>query len=398
MAQQPKRYSRMRKLGIMMTGITAVYMGLTAYENQDSLFRTFVMPAMRLLPAETNHNLAVMACKYRIYPASNYMDDSNLQTSFFGRLISNPIGIAAGFDRNGQALNGLKDLGFGFIEIGSVTPMAQRGSPKPRIFRLSEDRAIISRYGSDSDGHQVVMQRLRKVLARNDFKAVVGVNLGSNRSSTTPTRDYVSGVKTFGPLVDYLVVNVTNPKSRGQHSVENKKRLIELLTAVNRARTDLNQRRKVPILLKLSPDMTLDEMKEIASVIALKKCHVDGLVVSNTTSARENLSDSKMASENGGLSGAPLRERSTRLIAQMYDLTKGSIPIIGVGGISSGRDAFEKIEAGASFVQIYTAFVYEGPDLVDRIKEDLSLRISEAGFANIRDAVGSNYKQYLPSK
>lgn len=393
---QPKRFPRLRKLGMMMTGMAAIYMGLTAYENRDLLFRTFVMPAMRLLPAETTHNLAVMACKYRIYSASNYTEDYNLHTSFFGRPISNPIGIAAGFDRNAQALLGLKDVGFGFIEIGSVTPMAQKGNPKPRIFRLSEDQAIISRQDCDNDGHQVVMQRLRKVLDQSDFKTVVGINLGSNRSSTTPTRDYVSGVKTFGPLADYLVVNAINPRSGGQHSVENKKKLIEILTAVNQARTGLNQKRKVPILLKLSPDLTLNEMKEIAAVISLRKCRVDGLIVSNTTSTRENLSDSKLASESGGLSGPPLRQRSTRLIAQMYDLTKGSIPIIGVGGISSGRDAFEKIEAGASFVQIYTAFVYEGPDLVDRIKEDLSQRISEAGFANIRDAVGSNYKQYLP--
>ncbi|KAH8387821.1 hypothetical protein KR093_009713, partial [Drosophila rubida] len=377
----------MRTLGIFVASVTAVYMGLTAYENQDNLIRTFIMPAVRRLPAEMSNNLALWSCKYRINPVYNRQDDFNLQSSFFGRLISNPIGIAAGFDRNAQALHGLKDLGFGYLEIGSVTPVAQKNSAtKASMFDLHEDWALSRGDSFHSDGHYVVMKRLRKVLARNDFKTVVGVNLGSNRTSPNPSRDYAMGVKTFGPVVDFLVVNATSlSKPQGPNSLENKKKLIEVLTAVNQARTQLQQRRNVPILLKLSPDMTLDEMKDTASIVTLRKYGVDGLIVANSASTRENLS------------GDALKERSTKLIAQMYELTKGSVTIIGVGGISSGKDAFEKIQAGASFVQLYTALVSEGPDLVERIKQELSQLIREAGYANVREAVGSNYKHYLPS-
>ncbi|KAH8407761.1 hypothetical protein KR222_002002, partial [Zaprionus bogoriensis] len=386
---------RLRSLGIVTAGASALYMGLSLYQHKDRLFHTFVMPAVRLLPAETSHQLAVLACKYRLYPASEYMDDLNLHGSFFGRLVSNPIGIAAGFDKNAEAIYGLKDLGFGFIEIGSVTPLPQEGNPKPRVFRLAKDRAIINRYGFNSDGHDVVLERLRKLREREDFSAVVGVNLGRNRDSGTPVGDYVQGVKTFGPVADYLVVNVSSPNTQGLRDMQSKAKLTELLEAVLAARAELNENRKVPILLKLSPDLDLDDLKDIVSVVSKKKCHVDGLIVSNTTTSRDNITDISFVNENGGLSGEPLRARSTQLIAQMYDLTKGSIPIIGVGGIASGHDAYEKIEAGASFVQIYTALVYEGPDLVERIKQQLSCQLDEHGYSSVRQAVGSNYKQYL---
>ncbi|KAH8303912.1 hypothetical protein KR044_010939, partial [Drosophila immigrans] len=366
----------MRTLGVFVASVTAVYVGLTAYEKQDTFIRTFIMPAVRRLPAEISHNLALLSCKYRINPVSHHRDAKNLQSSFFGRLISNPIGMAAGFDRNAHALHGLKDLGFGFIEIGSVTPIAQKNQSRMRIFD-----------GFDSDGHYVVMQRLRRVLAGNDFKAVVGVNLGSSRGSSTPSRDYAMGVKTFGPVADFLVVNATRLGQQSKrNNWENKKQLIEVLTAVNNARTELPQRRSVPVLLKLSPDMTLDEMKDIAAVICVRKCRVDGLIVANATTL-----DTSPEHEH------EKRERSTQLIARMFELTKGSVTIIGVGGISSGRDAYEKIQAGASFVQLYTALVNEGPDLVDRIKAELAQLLREAGYTNIRAAVGSNYKQYLPN-
>ncbi|XP_062123692.1 dihydroorotate dehydrogenase (quinone), mitochondrial [Drosophila sulfurigaster albostrigata] len=398
MLQSTRKINRLRSLGIVTTGAAALCLGITVYHNQDHLFRSFVMPVVRLLPAETSHNLAVLACKYRLCPTSSYMDDMNLHNSFFGRLISNPIGIAAGFDKNAEAICGLKDLGFGFIEIGSVTPLAQEGNDKPRVFRLINDRAIINRYGFNSDGHDVVADRLRKLREREDFNAVVGVNLGRNRDTQTPVNDYVSGIKTFGPMADYLVVNVSSPNTHGLRDLQSKSKLTELLEAVNHARAELKHNEKVPILLKLSPDLDFDDMKDIVAVINKKNCRVDGLIVSNTTVARDNITDIKFVNEMGGLSGEPLRARSTMLIAQMYELTKGSIPIIGVGGVSSGQDAFEKIEAGASFVQIYTALAYEGPDVVDRIKEQLSSQLKQRGFSNVRAATGSNYKQYLPSK
>ncbi|XP_023178792.1 dihydroorotate dehydrogenase (quinone), mitochondrial [Drosophila hydei] len=396
MVRNTQKFSRLRSLGIVTAGASVLFMGLTAYNNQDNLCGAFVMPFVRMLPAETSHNLAVWACKYRLYPASDHTDDLNLHSSFFGRLVSNPIGIAAGFDKNAEAIMGLKDLGFGFIEVGSVTPLAQSGNPKPRVFRLVDDRAIINRYGFNSDGHQVVMQRLKDLRKREDFNAVVGVNLGRNRDTMTPIGDYVKGVFAFGPVADYLVINVSSPNTKGLRDMQGKKELTELLEAVNAARAKLKTNQNVPILLKLSPDLELRELIDIVSVINNKKCRIDGLIVSNTTISRDNISDVSLANETGGLSGEPLRERSTRLIAQVYSLTKGSIPIIGVGGVASGADAFEKIEAGASFVQIYTALVYEGPDLVERIKCDLSLRISELGLPNVGNAVGSNYLKYLP--
>ncbi|XP_030373825.1 dihydroorotate dehydrogenase (quinone), mitochondrial [Scaptodrosophila lebanonensis] len=391
-----QKFGRLRSLSIVTAGATALFMGVTAYHNQDNLFGTFVMPALRCLPAETSHNFAVWACKHRLYPASEYPDDLNLHTKFFGRLISNPVGIAAGFDKNGEAIEGLHDLGFGFIEIGTVTPAPQAGNPKPRVFRLSDDRAIINRYGFNSEGAQPVLQRLRHERQKEDFNGVIGVNLGRNRRTRNAVDDYVLGVQTFGPVADYLVVNVSSPNTRGLRDLQSKQRLQELLEAVNNARAGLTENPNVPVLLKLSPDLELQDMRDIVNVITKKKSRVDGLIVANTTVTRENLQDTSTAVQGGGLSGKPLRKRTTQMVAQMYALTNGRIPIIGVGGISSGYDAYEKIEAGASYVQIYTALVYEGPELVERVKEQLSILIAEKGFDNVQDAVGSNYRDYLP--
>ncbi|KAH8383807.1 hypothetical protein KR009_010618, partial [Drosophila setifemur] len=387
---------RLRSLGIVTVGAAALYAGLTVYQNRDRLFNKFVMPAVRLLPAETSHQLAVYACKYRVYPRSQYQDESNLQTLFFGRLLSNPIGIAAGFDKNAEAIDGLQDLGFGFIEVGTVTPVAQEGNPKPRVFRLSEDRAIINRYGFNSEGHKAILERLRKLRSKEDFNGVVGVNLGRNKQTMSPIADYVQGVRVFGPVADYLVINVSSPNTQGLRDMQSKAQLTELLEKVNDSKSQLGENKNVPILLKLSPDLSLNDMKDIVSVIKRKQSRVDGLIVSNTTLSRDNLNKSKeYVDEVGGLSGQPLKARSTAMIAQMYVLTDGKIPIIGVGGVASGQDAYDKIEAGASYIQVYTALVYEGPDLVERIKEELSSLIDKQGYKNIRKVVGTNAKTYL---
>ncbi|XP_020813099.1 dihydroorotate dehydrogenase (quinone), mitochondrial [Drosophila serrata] len=392
------KFSRLRSLCIVTAGATAVVAGLTAYKNRDQMFRTFVMPVVRLLPAETSHHLAVLACKYRLCPVSQYQDDINLHTPFFGRLLSNPIGIAAGFDKNAEAVSGLRDLGFGFIEVGTVTPAAQEGNPKPRVFRLSNDRAIINRYGFNSEGHQAVLQRLRMLRNKEDFNGVVGVNLGRNKSTMSPIADYVQGVRVFGPVADYLVINVSSPNTKGLRDMQSKGVLLELLEQVNVARSSLDKNKNVPIFLKLSPDLSMDDMKDIAWVIKRKQSHVDGLIVSNTTVSRMNVESSELASQEGGLSGPPLKARSTEMIAQMYELTGGKIPIIGVGGVASGYDAYEKIEAGASYVQVYTALVYEGPNLVADIKAELSSLITQLGHSSVQDVVGSNSKFYLPKK
>lgn len=394
-----RKINRLRSLGIVTAGAAVLVAGITAYKKQDSLYRTFVMPAVRLLPAETSHQLALLACKYRVYPRSQYEDNANLQTKFFGRMLKNPIGIAAGFDKNAEAVDGLQDMGFGFVEVGTVTPAAQEGNPKPRVFRLVEDRAIINRYGFNSEGHQAVLQRLRLLRSKEDFNGVVGVNLGRNKETMSPMADYVQGVRVFGPVADYLVINVSSPNTKGLRDMQTKSKLTELLEHVNEARTRLERNKNVPILLKLSPDLSLSDMKDIVSVINRKKSRVDGLIVTNTTVSRDNINASnKTAKEVGGLSGEPLRARSTEMIAQMYVLTDGKIPIIGVGGVASGYDAYEKIEAGASYVQVYTALVYEGPGLVDQIKAELSSLITSLGHANVQDVVGTNAKFYLPKK
>ncbi|EDV49899.2 dihydroorotate dehydrogenase (quinone), mitochondrial [Drosophila erecta] len=393
-----RRVGRLRSLGIVTVGAAALMAGMTAYKQQDQLFRTFVMPAVRLLPAETSHQLAVLACKYRLCPVSQYHDDQNLQTPFFGRMLSNPIGIAAGFDKNAEAVNGLQDLGFGFIEVGTVTPAAQEGNPKPRVFRLTDDKAIINRYGFNSEGHQAVLQRLRLLRKKENFNGVVGVNLGRNKTTMSPIADYVQGVRIFGPVADYLVINVSSPNTKGLRDMQSKEKLRELLEQVNDTKNSLDKNKNVPILLKLSPDLSLDDMKDIVWVIKRKKSSVDGLIVSNTTVSRENIGNNKLAEETGGLSGPPLKARSTEMIAQMYQLTDGKIPIIGVGGVASGYDAYEKIEAGASYIQIYTSLVYEGPALVDDIKAELSALITRLGHNNVADVVGTNSKFYLPNK
>lgn len=223
---------------------------------------------------------------------------------------------------------------------------------------------------------------------------MLGVNLGKNKNSTSALGDYVHGVQLFGPIADYLVINVSSPNTPGLRDLQGKKDLENLLQGVVDARNKLPFNNNVPILLKLSPDLNKQDIKDIASVIGKKTCRVDGLIVSNTTLTRDNLQESTLAAETGGLSGVPLRSKSTQLIADMYYQTSGKVPIIGVGGISSGQDAFEKLEAGASYLQFYTAFIYHGPPIVNRIKAELSEILNEKGYKNVQEVVGKNYKKY----
>jgi len=376
-------------------GATAFFGTYCLLTGEERFYRGIVMPTIRWLPAETSHKLAVFACKHKLLPPGDIEEPQNLETNFFGKKISNPIGIAAGFDKNGEAIEGLFNLGFGFVEIGSVTPQPQPGNPSPRVFRLSSEGAIINRYGFNSEGHERVFKRVSNVKSDPEFNGVIGVNLGKNKTSKRPRADYVKGVETFGPIADYLVINVSSPNTPGLHHLQKKDNLEKLLKVVVRARNNLPENNTVPIFLKLSPDLTKDELKDIAYVITNNPTKVDGLIVTNTTLSRDNLSEiTPVSQEEGGLSGAPLRLKSTQLVADMYYLTNGKIPIIGVGGVTNGEDAFEKIEAGASYVQIYTALVYEGPMVVNRIKQELSQLMEEKGYKDINKVVGVNNKQY----
>ncbi|CAD6996129.1 dihydroorotate dehydrogenase (quinone), mitochondrial [Ceratitis capitata] len=391
----PKRMNKLKSLAIVTTGATIFCTGFSIYKCNENFYKNTLMPLTRYLPPETSHNLAVLACKYKIFSAPPKPDSQNLATTFFNKQITNPIGIAAGFDKQGEAVEGLYKLGFGFVEIGSVTPEPQPGNPTPRVFRLVNDAAIINRYGFNSDGHKIVFERLNKLRIERGFDGVLGVNLGKNKTSESPIADYVNGVNVFGPIADYLVVNISSPNTPGLRDLQGKKELEELLKAIIVARNSLPVNNKVPILLKIAPDLTKKDMKDIVSVINKNACRVEGIIVSNTTLSRENLKEVELAGESGGLSGAPIRSKSTQLIADIYAQTNGNIPIIGVGGISSGKDALEKLEAGASYLQFYTAFIYEGPPVVTRIKKELSQLLEEKGYKSVDDAVGKNYKKYV---
>lgn len=316
-----------------------------------------------------------------------YSSNSRFQKlSLLGFDLKNPIGLAAGFDKNAEAVAGLDEMGFGFIEVGSVTPEPQPGNDKPRCFRLAEDNGIINRYGFNSDGMAKVQERLKNLRLDGSFKGVLGVNLGKNKTSETPIEDYKKGIDALGPYCDYLVINISSPNTPGLRSMQNKRELEDLLRACVDQRNKLLK--PVPLVLKISPDLNESELKDIANVVQKKGTKVDALIVSNTTISRPESLISGHSQEVGGLSGAPVKDLSTKVISQMFKLTKGAVPIIGVGGIGSGQDAYEKILAGASAVQIYTAIVFQGPPVVSRIKRELSELLQNDNFSSVRDAVG----------
>ncbi|KAF7990468.1 hypothetical protein HCN44_000273 [Aphidius gifuensis] len=318
-------------------------------------------------------------------PTQKTTDSMTLNTNIFGLKFNNPLGMAAGFDKQAEAVDGLSKMGFGFVEIGSVTPEPQPGNPKPRVFRLVQDNAVINRYGFNSDGHEAVYQRLIDLKKNKEFQGIVGVNLGKNKTSDDPIKDYADGIKKFSDIADYFVINISSPNTAGLRNLQNKKNLEELLSALNNVRDSMTI--KPPLLLKLAPDLTNDEKQDIADVIQKKKSKVDGLILSNTTVTRNNLIDVQK-NETGGLSGAPLTDMSTHLISDMYQRTQGKIPIIGVGGIFTGKDAYDKIAAGASLVQIYTSYIYHGPPIVNKIKNELNDLIVSNGYSSVNDVVG----------
>lgn len=268
-----------------------------------------------------------------------------------------------------------------------MTPNPQPGNPKPRVFRLVDDDAIINRYGFNSDGHETVWKHLKELREDPTFHGIIGVNLGKNKTSEDAAEDYIQGIKKFSDVADYLVINVSSPNTTGLRNLQNKKNLEDLLSKVNDVRKQMEK--KPPLLLKLAPDLSKEEQRDIAEIVRKSKCKVDGLVLSNTTISREHLIDSKK-NEIGGLSGAPLTDMSTAMISEMYKETKGKIPIIGVGGIFSGQDAYEKIKAGASLVQIYTSYAYHGPPIVSKIRRELNDLLKANGHPSVADAVGKS--------
>jgi dihydroorotate dehydrogenase len=351
-------------------------------------------PLLLALPAEAAHRVTLQALRLGLIRSRLVADDPVLAGRVWGLDFSNPVGLAAGFDKNAEAVDALLGLGFGFVEVGTITPRPQPGNPKPRVFRLAEDRAVINRLGFNSQGLPSAVRRLERRGGRARA-GVVGANVGTNWDSADAAADYAAGVGALGPVADYLVMNVSSPNTPGLRDLQTRPRLMELIERAKSARASAAKGGRgepegggPPLLLKIAPDLSEDELRDVAEVVFVTG--IDGLVVTNTTVSRPDGLEGRFRNQAGGLSGAPLFARSTEVLRQTYRLTGGRIPLIGVGGVSSGRDAYAKIRAGASLVQLYTALVYEGPGLVGRIKAELAELLRGDGFAHVADAVGAD--------
>jgi dihydroorotate dehydrogenase len=350
-------------------------------------FYPLIRPVLRLLPAEAAHRLSIAALSAGLGGllaggSAVVPDPPILRQRLFGLDFPNPIGLAAGYDKDARVPDALLRLGFGFVEVGTVTPRPQRGNPKPRLFRLQEDRAVVNRMGFNSAGLDVVAARLARRHGRN---GILGLNLGRNRESRDAAADYEEGIRRAGGLADYLVVNISSPNTPGLRELQRRAALAALLDRLRRALAE--SARSVPLLVKIAPDLAAGEREDIAEVALA--AGIAGLVVANTTTARPPGLASRQAREAGGLSGAPLFAPSTALLADMYRLTGGRLPLIGVGGLASAADAYAKIRAGASLVQLYTALVFAGPAVVGRIKRGLAALLRRDGHADITAAVGA---------
>ena len=337
--------------------------------------------AVQLLDPEDAHRATVRAMASPFAPRFHVRSDPILATKVAGIEFKNPLGLAAGFDKNAEVPNAMLRLGFGFVEVGAVTPRPQPGNERPRVFRLKEDEAVINRYGFNNEGLEKIAARL----ARRRRIGVVGVNLGANKDSGDRIEDFVAGVRRLEGLVDFYTVNISSPNTPGLRALQDKAALVEVLSRVIAARDALTA--KAPVFLKIAPDLADADKADIASAAVERK--VDALIVSNTTTARPSSLKSAHASERGGLSGKPLFAPSTELLAEFYGALKGRIPLVGVGGVSSLDDAYEKIRAGASLVQLYTALIFKGPALVATLIEGLPKRLKAEGFASVAEAVGS---------
>jgi dihydroorotate dehydrogenase len=335
-------------------------------------FWSAAQASLLFLDPETAHEASLRALEAGVYPRPSKQDDSRLAQRLFGLSFPNPIGIAAGYDKDARVYNSLLGMGFGFVEAGTITPRPQSGNPRPRVFRLVRERAIINRLGFNSSGHDAALARI----ASRPPKGVLGINIGANRDSKDAIADYVAGVQAFGPLASYLTINISSPNTPGLRDLQVPDRLSALLEAVMKARTAVP--RPVPVLVKLAPDLHDDD---VAPVMACLLAHgVDGAILTNTTVSREGVSPNAHRGEGGGLSGRPLLRRSTRFLAKCYLATAGQLPLIGVGGIDSGAAAVSKVRAGASLLQLYTGLVYEGPGLLEDIKAALIREIDRCSM------------------
>ena len=429
-------------LGVAVTG--AVIKNPTSY---DLIEQNVILPLSHRLPPEVAHKCALWTIRLKIPPRNDLFKPNMLRTTVFGLHFDNPIGLAAGFDKDCEAVSGMQRLGFGFVEVGSITPLPQVGNDQPRVFRLLEDDAIINRYGFPSKGAdaaakrfapllpfiridvvQVPDEKVQKFLEAHDLEppppaiapnpgstsfqikskwsqtliekylmpstCKVGINLGINKTSKNPTNDYCVGVEKLGQFSDYIVINVSSPNTPGLRNLQRKNELEKMLRHISKRVEKKNKNSGdsacKALLLKISPDLTDDYLQEVIEVVMNPAFGVKGVIVSNTTVSRPDTVVNSSKNERGGLSGPPLKNLSTEMIKKVYTMTDGSVPIVGVGGVSSAEDAYEKIRAGASLVQLYTGLVYNGLGLIRRMKTDLCKLLQRDGYINVQMAVGAD--------
>jgi dihydroorotate dehydrogenase len=349
-------------------------------------FDAFSLPLLRWFDPEDAHRMAIQGL--RLLPSvRSSPDDDKLAVRAFGLNFPNPIGMAAGFDKSAEVPDALLRLGFGFVEIGTVTPKPQAGNPRPRLFRLERDEAVINRMGFNNDGAEAVLRRLA---ARAHLSGIVGVNIGANKDSADRVADYVTLIETFAPVASYFTINVSSPNTPGLRNLQQSAALDDLLARVIDARERVRRNAgDSPVLLKIAPDLSLPELDDVVQVARSRR--VDGMIVANTTIARpSSLREAGRAKEQGGLSGRPLFRLSTRMVAETYVRAEGAFPLIGVGGIDNGGAALTKIRAGASLIQLYSSLVYRGLGLVDEIKNDLASTLLRTGRDTLSEIVGAD--------
>ncbi|WP_370283651.1 quinone-dependent dihydroorotate dehydrogenase [Pseudooceanicola sp.] len=352
-----------------------------------NLLERIGLTALHRIDPETGHGLALKALCKGLVPLPGQITSPRLRTELAGLHLPNPVGLAAGFDKNAEALAPLARAGFGFIEVGAITPKPQPGNPKPRLFRLTEDRGVINRFGFNNDG----MEAARDRLARRPRDAVIGLNLGANKDSADRMGDFARVLQCCGTYLDFATVNVSSPNTEKLRDLQGKVALMQLLLGVMAARDEL--RRPLPVFLKIAPDLSEAELADVAEVAAVTG--VDAIIATNTTLRRDGLKTKGATGMQGGLSGAPLFEMSTRVLARLSALTEGKVPLIGVGGVSSAEEAYAKICAGASAVQLYSALVYHGMSLVPGIVRGLDRLLERDGFETVAQAVGCQREEWL---
>ena len=345
---------------------------------------SILRPFLFKLDPETTHNLAIKSLKFNYLPNKIFEvdDEQMLNIELLGKNFPNPVGLAAGFDKSAEVYNSLLKFGFGFIEVGTVTPLKQFGNPRPRIFRLEEDNALINRLGFNNDGIEIIKNRIKS----EKKKGILGINIGPNKNTKDQKNDFCLGLKNFFDMADYITVNISSPNTERLRDFHDQEKLKDLLLILNKIKKE--NKTDIPLLLKVSPDIRDNHISEIADVAT--KNNISAIILTNTTNSNRDTLISEIKKEEGGLSGEPLQQISTNMIKKFYKQLNGKIPIIGVGGINSGKSAYEKIIAGASLLQLYTSFVYKGPSVVKEIKKELIQILKAEGINNIKDAIGKH--------